>query len=92
MSRFESFGVSAAEAVASGCNAVLSDIPTHRYFSSFGASLVALDDPAALQAALAAAMRLPAPNKTDVEALDWRGIVRSLEALLESARGAGKRT
>lgn len=91
MSRFESFGVSAAEAVASGCNAVLSDIPTHRYFAPFGAALVPLDDPAALQAALTAAMRLPAPAKADVEALDWRGIVRSLEALLESARGEGKR-
>ena len=87
MSRFESFGVSAAEAVASGCAVTLSDIPTHRYFTSFGASLVPLDEPEALNQALSAAMRQGA-TVPDVEALDWRGIVRTLEALLERARGA----
>lgn len=88
MSRFESFGVSAAEAIASGCAVTLSDIPTHRYFTRFGASLVPLDKPEALASALAAAMRQSVPVDTDVEALDWRGIVRTLEDLLERARGA----
>ena len=44
MSRFESFGISAAEAVVSGCRVVLSDIPAHRQFTAFGAELVPLED------------------------------------------------
>ncbi len=92
MSRFESFGVSAAEAIASGCAVALSDIPTHRYFTRFGASLVPLDAPEALSVALADAMQQRVPVDADVEALDWRGIVRTLEELLERARGAKQGT
>ena len=85
MSRFESFGISAAEAVASGCNTVLSDIPAHRFFASFGAALVPLDDTAALEAALLQAMEKPPEPPENLEALDWRGIVKKLEGLLLSA-------
>lgn len=88
MSRFESFGVSAAEAIASGCAVTLSDIPTHRYFARFGASLVPLDDPEALATSLTSAMQQEVPVEADVEALDWRGIVRLLEELLERAKSA----
>lgn len=88
MSRFESFGISAAEAVASGCRVVLSDIPAHRQFAAFGAAFVPLEDGAALQSALQTAMRAQAAPAADVEALDWRGIVQKLERLLEQARDA----
>ena len=88
MSRFESFGISAAEAVASGCRVVLSDIPAHRQFAAFGAAFVPLEDGAALQIALQTAMRAEVAPAADVEALDWRGIVQKLERLLEQARGA----
>ena len=88
MSRFESFGISAAEAVASGCRVVLSDIPAHRQFAAFGAAFVPLEDGAALQIALQTAMRAQAAPVADVEALDWRGIVQKLERLLEQARTA----
>lgn len=88
MSRFESFGISAAEAVASGCRVVLSDIPAHRQFAAFGAAFVPLEDGAALQSALQTAMRAEPAMAADVEALDWRGIVQKLERLLEQARDA----
>jgi glycosyltransferase involved in cell wall biosynthesis len=82
MSRFESYGISAAEAVASGCNTVLSDIPAHRFFASFGAALVPLDDEAALKATLSRAMEEPPETPENLEALDWRGIVKKLDGLL----------
>ncbi|MEN6339237.1 MAG: glycosyltransferase family 4 protein [Clostridiaceae bacterium] len=88
MSRFESFGISAAEAVASGCRVVLSDIPAHRQFTAYGAELVSLEDGAALQSALKSAMQAPIAAPISVEVLDWRGIVKTLERLLERARDA----
>ena len=66
MSRFESFGISAAEAVASGCRVVLSDIPAHRQFAAFGAAFVPLEDGAALQSALQTAMGMQPAQAVDV--------------------------
>lgn len=86
MSRFESFGVSAAEAVASGCSTVLSDIPTHQFFTQFGAQLVPIEQNAALNNALLAAMQAHSPVQVDAEPLDWRGIVKNFEALLIRAK------
>lgn len=85
MSRFESFGLSAAEAIASGCVAVLSDIPAHRFFQQFGAILVPLDDPAALEQALEEAMQRTPTLPDNTERLDWSGIVKNLESYLVDA-------
>lgn len=90
MSRFESYGISVAEAIASGCNVILSDIPAHRFFQQFGATLVSLDDPAALEIALRENMQKTPPVSENNDALDWSGIVKKLEDLLVCATKSEK--
>lgn len=55
-SRFEGFGLTPIEAVASGVPVVASDIPPHREFVGAAARLVPLDDAPALAAAIGAAL------------------------------------
>jgi glycosyltransferase involved in cell wall biosynthesis len=55
-SRFEGFGLTPIEAVASGIPVVASDIPPHREFLGGAARLFPPDDPAALAAAIGAAL------------------------------------
>jgi glycosyltransferase involved in cell wall biosynthesis len=55
-SRFEGFGLTPIEAVASGVPVVASDIPPHREFVGAAARLVPLDDVPALAAAIGAAV------------------------------------
>jgi glycosyltransferase involved in cell wall biosynthesis len=55
-SRFEGFGLTPIEAVASGIPVVASDIPPHREFVGRAARLVRLDDESAWTAAIAAAL------------------------------------
>jgi glycosyltransferase involved in cell wall biosynthesis len=58
-SRFEGFGLTPIEAVASGVPVVASDIPPHREFVGSAARLFPPDDPAALAAAIGAALDAP---------------------------------
>jgi glycosyltransferase involved in cell wall biosynthesis len=55
-SRFEGFGLTPVEAVASAVPVVASDIPPHREFVGAAARLVALDDVAGLAAAIESAL------------------------------------
>ncbi len=56
-SRFEGFGLTPIEAVASGIPVVASDIPPHREFVGAAARLVPPDDVAALTGAIAGALK-----------------------------------
>lgn len=55
-SRFEGFGLTPIEAVASGVPVVASDIPPHREFVGRAARFASPDDPAALAGAIAEAL------------------------------------
>jgi glycosyltransferase involved in cell wall biosynthesis len=55
-SRFEGFGLTPIEAVASGVPVVASDIPPHREFVGRAARFVPLDDPVALARAITEAL------------------------------------
>jgi glycosyltransferase involved in cell wall biosynthesis len=68
-SRFEGFGLTPIEAVASGVPVVASDIPPHREFVGGVARLVSPDDPAALAAAIAEALRSPPDDPASVREL-----------------------
>ncbi len=58
-SRFEGFGLSPVEALASGTPVVASDIPPHREFVGHAVRLIPLDDDAALASAIEAALDGP---------------------------------
>jgi len=58
-SRFEGFGLTPIEAVASGVPVVASDIPPHREFVGTAARLVPVDDVATLATAIGAALNAP---------------------------------
>ncbi len=55
-SRFEGFGLSPIEGIAVGTPVVASDIPPHREFAGRAATLVPLDDDAAMAAAIRSAI------------------------------------
>ncbi|HKT59757.1 MAG TPA: glycosyltransferase [Gemmatimonadales bacterium] len=58
-SRFEGFGLTPIEAVASGVPTVASDIPPHREFAGPAVRLVPVDDVPALATAIGAALNAP---------------------------------
>lgn len=68
-SRFEGFGVTPMEAIASGTPVVASDIPPHREFVAAAARFFALDDDYALVAAVLGALDDGAPDPSAVGAL-----------------------
>jgi glycosyltransferase involved in cell wall biosynthesis len=68
-SRFEGFGLTPIEAVASGIPVVASDIAPHREYVGGAARMFAPDDPAALGAAITAALAGPAPDPALVAGL-----------------------
>jgi MMP alpha-(1->4)-mannosyltransferase len=61
-SRFEGFGLTPVEAIASGTPTVASDIPPHREFVGSAARLFPLDDVDALAEAVAAALNDAPPD------------------------------
>lgn len=68
-SRFEGFGLTPIEAVASGVPVVASDIPPHREFVGAAARLVPLGDVSALASAIGAALTSPPADPSLVAAL-----------------------
>jgi glycosyltransferase involved in cell wall biosynthesis len=68
-SRFEGFGLTPVEAVASGVPVVASDIPPHREFVGAAARLVPLDDVPALAAAVELALDAAPADPSAVAAL-----------------------
>jgi glycosyltransferase involved in cell wall biosynthesis len=68
-SRFEGFGLSPIEGIASGTPVVASDIPPHREFLAEAARLFPLDDEEALVRAVAAALGDTAPDGSAINEL-----------------------
>jgi glycosyltransferase involved in cell wall biosynthesis len=82
-SRFEGFGLTPVEAVASGVPVVASDIPPHREFVGAAARLVPLDDVPALAAAVELALDAAPADPSAVAALT---IPASAERFVASLR------
>jgi glycosyltransferase involved in cell wall biosynthesis len=68
-SQFEGLGLTPIEALASGISVVASDIPPHREFVGGAARLFPPDDPAALAAAITAALDAPLADPASVREL-----------------------
>jgi glycosyltransferase involved in cell wall biosynthesis len=68
-SRFEGFGLTPVEGIASGTPVVASDIPPHREFVAKAARFFPLDDDEALARAIAAALDDTAPDASVVNEL-----------------------
>jgi len=81
-SRFEGFGLTPIEAIASGTPVVASDIPPHREFGRDAATYFPLDDDDALVTAVAAALDSPAPDPTLVRDLSIPSAAERFQALL----------
>lgn len=81
-SRFEGFGLTPIEAVASGTPAVVSDIPPHREFGRDTVRYFPLDDDDALVAAIATALDLSGPDPAVHRDLSIPSAADRFEALL----------
>jgi glycosyltransferase involved in cell wall biosynthesis len=68
-SKFEGFGLTPVEAIASGARVVASDIPPHREFLGNAARFFSPDDDAALHDSIAAAIESTAPDPAQVRDL-----------------------
>jgi len=84
LSAHEAFGLVAAEGVAAGARAVLSDIPAHREVAAMlgdAASVVDAGDPDAVAAALDRALTMP--NEGPRAVRNWRDVAADYLALYE---------
>lgn len=81
-SRFEGFGLTPIEALASGTPVVASDIPPHREFGRDAATYFPLDDDGALVTAVATALDSPAPDPAVVRDLSIASAAERFQALL----------
>lgn len=81
-SRFEGFGLTPLEAIASGTPVVASDIPPHREFVSSAARFFPLDDDEALVTSVVAALGDPAPDAPLVQELTIPAAADRVMALL----------
>ncbi|WP_424187203.1 glycosyltransferase family 4 protein [Actinokineospora sp. G85] len=92
LSEHEAFGMAPVEAAAAGAHAVLSDIPAHRELAARHLDrttrLVAGDDPAAVAAAVGAALAEPGPARADVP--DWGRIAEDTIAVYRAALGGAR--
>jgi glycosyltransferase involved in cell wall biosynthesis len=81
-SRFEGFGLTPIEAVASGTPVVASDIPPHREFGGDAVTYFPLDDDDALVAAVATALDSAAPDAAVLHDLSIPSAADRFQALL----------
>jgi len=86
-SRFEGFGLTPLEAVASAVPVVASDIPPHREFVGAAARLVPADDVPALASAIGAALASPPADPSLVAALTIPAAAARLLASLQPFLG-----
>lgn len=84
-SRFESFGLTAAEALAAGAPVVASDIPAHREVCGERARYYPAGSLDAMPAAVTAALAQGAPATPAPAGRSWAENARELAALLRSA-------
>lgn len=82
-SRFEGFGLTPIEAIASGTPVVASDIPPHREFAGDTASYFPLDDEDALVTAIATALDRAPPDRSGLRELTVPAAAERFQALLQ---------
>lgn len=86
-SRFEGFGLTPIEAVASGIPVVASDIPPHREYVGAVARLAPPDDHAAMAGAIAEALEAPPPDPLAIRELTLPAAARRFHDLLRPLLG-----
>lgn len=85
-SDFESFGISVAEAIASDCQIIISNIATHQYFTQFGAKLFPLDDIDYLRTLLQQTMEAHTKTSPYKDALSINKTIDTVENILLTAK------